>query len=240
MDAGITAVTPQKHAITVWMKFCQRYSVVEHCVPLFEADAEGVVAHRMLGRDASRPVLKRSTPMESMVLVEAEKLTKDWESGLHRYDGLIYCMGCKHDGLLVPLYIGKTETLGKGAGNLSANIKNLPSDRSKFARWGDNYAYHIGDLSACVLPGHAPERRSIKYNAWTQRLFENAPSMSPKLREPVYFWAMAWDQSQTGVWEELGPTPLAFLEYLLIGVAGRVSEGLLNREGVARAARASP
>ena len=117
-------MTPQKHAIHIWMKFCQRYSVVEHCVPLFEADAEGVVAHRMLGRDASRPVLKRSAPMESMVLAEGEKLTKDWESGLHRYDGLIYCMGCKHDGLLVPLYIGKTETLGKGAGNLRRTSRN--------------------------------------------------------------------------------------------------------------------
>ena len=37
-----------------------------------------------------------------------------------------------------------------------------------------------------------------------------------------------------GVWEELGPTPLAFLEYLLIGVAGLVSPRLLNREGIAR------
>jgi hypothetical protein len=50
----------------------------------------------------------------------------------------------------------------------------------------------------------------------------------------VYFWAKAWDRSQVGVWEELGPTPLAFLEYLLIGVAGLVSPSLLNREGIAR------
>ena len=39
-------------------------------------------------------MLKRSAPMESMVLVKAEKLSKDWESGLHRYGGLIYYMGC--------------------------------------------------------------------------------------------------------------------------------------------------
>ena len=38
----------------------------------------------------------------------------------------------------------------------------------------------------------------------------------------------------TGVWEELGPTSLTFLEYLLIGVAGRVSPVLLNRVGVGR------
>jgi hypothetical protein len=33
---------------------------------------------------------------------------------------------------------------------------------------------------------------------------------------------------------ELGPTRLAFLEYLLIGVAGLAFPGLLNREGLAR------
>ena len=108
--------------------------------------------------------------------------------------------------------------------------------KSKFARWGDNYAYHVGDLSACVLPGHADEKQTIKYQAWANQLFENAPSLTPKLHRPIYFWATAWDKSMTGVWEELGPTSLAFLEYLLLGVAGRVSPVLLNREGVGRGA----
>ena len=61
--------------------------------------------------------------------------------------------------------------------------------------------------------------------------------MTPKLHRPIYFWATAWDKSMAGVWEELGPTSLAFLEYLLIGVAGRVSPVLLNREGVGRGVR---
>lgn len=84
MDAGISAVTPQRHAITVWTgtKFCQRYSVAEHCVPLFQADADGIAARRRLSRDASRPMLKRSAPTESMALVEPEKLITDWESGI--------------------------------------------------------------------------------------------------------------------------------------------------------------
>ena len=75
-------MAPQKHAITVWTKFCQRYSVVEHCVPLFEADAGGIAARRRLSRDASRPMLKWSAPTESMALVEPEKLITDWESGI--------------------------------------------------------------------------------------------------------------------------------------------------------------
>ena len=171
------------------------------------------------------------------MLVETAKLVDDWRSGTHQYDGLIYFMGWKDADQFVPLYIGKTETIGKGDQNLSANVKNLITDRSKFARWGDNYAYHIGDLSACVLPGHKPEKRTTKYGAWATTLFVDEPSLTPKLKQPVYFWAKAWNRTETGIWEELGPTPLAFLEYLLIGVAGRVSPALLNREGVARGRR---
>ena len=37
------------------------------------------------------------------------------------------------------------------------------------------------------------------------------------------------------VWDEYGETSLAFLEYLLIGVAGSLSHCLLNREGIGRA-----
>ena len=88
--------------------------------------------------------------MEELVLVETDKLVADWESGTHQYDGLIYMIGYKEDDIFTPLYIGKTESFGKGKSNLSVNIKNLHTDKSKFARWGDNYAYHIGDLSACL------------------------------------------------------------------------------------------
>ena len=201
------------HATNVWNKFCQRFKVVEQSVPLFLTDVDGVVAHRMLGR-TSRPLLMRSPEMEALILAETAKLVEDWESGNHRYDGLIYCIGWRQDEQFIPLYIGKTETFGKGDGNLSANIKNLKTDKSKFARWGDNYAYHVGDLSACVLPDHAVGKQTIKYQAWADQLFENVPSLKPKLRRPVYFWANAWDKSMTSVWEELGPTSLAFLEYL--------------------------
>ena len=224
------------HAANVWNKFCQRFKVAEQSVPLFTTDAAGVVSHRMLGR-TSRPVLMRSPEMEALIVAETAKLVDDWESGKHQYDGLIYFMGWRQDEQFIPLYIGKTESFGKGVGNLSANIKNLKTDKSKFARWGDNYAYHIGDLSACVLPGHADGRQTIKYQSWAEQLFEDTPSLTPKLRRPVYFWATAWDKSMTSVWEELGSTSLAFLEYLLIGVAGRVSPELLNREGVGRGVR---
>jgi hypothetical protein len=216
----------------IWNGFCERFSIVKECVPLFEFTAHGTVATKSLGKAASaRSVLARSAEMEAMILREAEKLLEDWESKQHKLDGLIYCMGWKQHGHFIPLYIGKAETFGKGDGNLSANLQNIHSDRSKFARWGHNYAYHIGDLSACVLPGHSPDKATKKYTQWAQTLFVEANCSQPVLKQPVYFWCKAWNPAHVGIWEELGPTSLAFLEYLLIGVAGRMSPELLNREG---------
>jgi hypothetical protein len=84
------------------------------------------------------------------------------------------------------------------------------------------------------LPEHPTAKQTIKYQSWANALFEEAPSAQPVLREPVYFSAKAWNREETGIWSELGPTRLAFLEYLLIGVAGLAFPGLLNREGLAR------
>jgi hypothetical protein len=212
---------------TLWTKFCERH--IDSCVPLFATEGNTVLT-KTIGRNGGRSVLLRSPEMEALVLRETQKLVEDWKVGSHRFDGLIYCMGWKREGAFIPLYIGKAETLGKGDRNLSANLKNLTTDKSKFARWGDNYAYHIGDLSACVLPGHDEAKRTSKYAAWAATLFENGTT----LRQPVFFWANAWDRSNAGVWEEFGPTRLAFLEYLLIGVAGQTSPDLLNREGLGR------
>jgi hypothetical protein len=81
-----------------------------------------------------------------------------------------------------------------------------------------------------VLSGHSSEKQTTKYKAWAETLFSASPVAEPVLKQPVYFWAKAWNPAHVGIWEELGPTSLAFLEYMLIGVAGRVSPYLLNRE----------
>ena len=136
------------------------------------------------------------------------------------------------NGSLMPLYIGKAETFGRGDGNLSANLRNLRINKDKFARWGDNYAYHIGDLSAAVLTSHPIEKRNPKYIEWASRIFNDAPNDQPQLAFTVHFWAKAWKSSDVGIWPELSPTRLAFLEYLLIGVASAVfNDSLLNYEG---------
>jgi len=213
----------------IWDKFCSRFSIPETSVQLFATDAKGNVQHKPVGKD-QRPILKRSDECDAMILSVTDVLVDDWTTGAHQFDGMLYMMGWKQSGKFAPLYIGKTETFGKTERNLSANIKNLHSDKSKFARWGDNYAYHLGDLSACVLPGHSEEKKTLKYQAWADCLFRQ----HTQLNQTVFFWAKAWKPAHIGIWEEYGATPLAFLEYMLIGVAGQISPNLLNKEGMAR------
>ena len=155
-----------------------------------------------------------------------------WEGANHEFDGLIYQMFEIKGGTIVPLYIGKTETIGKLGANLSSNIRNLHTDKSKFARWGDNYAYHIGDLSAVAVPGHSEAHKTKKYLDWANSIFVNFPSDRPRLKKQTYFWAKSWSKKDISVWPEFGQTSLTFLEYLLIGVASTVfPANILNKEG---------
>ena len=155
-----------------WDKFCERLNIYQSCVPLFCYSDDLIVETKTIGRSLVRTVLRRSYHMEKMVRSEADKLISDWENHNDTFDGLVYIMCLKESGRIRPLYIGKTETIGKGKRNLSANIHNLHRDTSKFARWVDNYAYHIGDLSAVVLPGHGEAKKNPKYVRWAKALFE--------------------------------------------------------------------
>ena len=219
----------------IWNNFVNAHSVNNDGVPLFSTDGDKVVT-KQVGKTYIRDVLKRSSAMEALVEEECDKLVKDWQDGAKRYDGLIYLMyKLSPDREVVPLYIGKTETSGKRV-NLSANIKGLKTDKSKFARWGDGHQYHIGDLSAATLPNYPDNKIQPKYVKWAQELFSDTPNSTPILKTPVYFWAKAWSPNDVSIWREFSPTRLTFLEYQLIGVASTLfPDDLLNEEGQNRA-----
>jgi hypothetical protein len=139
------------------------------------------------------------------------------------------------DTLVLPLYVGRAGRYGRGSGNVSANLLNIENNTGKFARWGSNYAYHIGDLSAAACPGHSDAKITPKYQRWAERLFHSVPDERPRLRRPVFFWCTAWSPDSPSIWPEFGTTSLAFEEYLLIGVASVLfPDTLLNTEGVNR------
>lgn len=214
-----------------WKDFCAEHLVLEQGVPLFQTSAQKKVEVFPYGTNR-RLILKRSDEMESLVIQQSSIVVDDYYKGTDQYDGLIYMMFWKLNGEVIPLYIGKAEKFGKKGGNLSENIKG---DSGKFCRWGYNYAYHIGDLSAVVCPGHIEGRKTRKYERWADKLFQTIQTDSPELKQQTYFWISPWSKNSIGVWKEFGKTSLTFLEYLLIGLASEVfPEILLNDEGVNR------
>jgi hypothetical protein len=221
--------------LELWNSFCRKYRIAEDSVPLFECDENNFVLSKEIGASRPRKILLRSFAMEDMMRREAKKVVDDHKANKSVYDGIIYIMHTRGDGGIVPRYIGKSETVGKTSGILSANLARLATDTSKFARWGDNYAYHIGDLNAVVLPGHEVGTQTGKYRSWASALFEAVNTDRPRLRQPIFFWVKAWRKDDVGIWTEFGPTRLTFLEYLLIGIASSIFPSeLLNREGHSR------
>ena len=215
----------------LWFEFCDRHGLGSDCAPLFETEAS-IVSTVPLGRN-QQPVLKRSALMETLVLDQVKLLHEDFQAAASQYEGLIYCMfDLSDEQLPCPLYIGKAEKFGKGDRNLSANLKGIKQGTSHpFARWGYNYAYHLGDLSSVVL-AHK-DGGAKKYERWANELFEKPYEMR-KLKRPIFFWCKAWKTGSLGPWLEFGPTNLTFLEYLLIGVASAEFPQLLNAEGTNR------
>ena len=227
----------QKHdnsKLSIWSDFCHEHAIYGDGIPLFQSK-DRYVDVIPYGVD-NRPVLRRSTRMESLVIREVRKVIADYENNTNKYEGLIYIMYWHNNSTISPLYIGKSEKHGKKGSNLSTNIRNIESNRAYFCRWGYNYAYHIGDLSAVVCAGHPRLGSSIpKYHKWAEGLFEQFPVRRPRLKQEVFFWIKAWERNTVGIWKEYGPTSLTFLEYLLIGLASAVFPmSLLNKEGVNR------
>lgn len=219
--------------LQLWKEFCDRFRIIESEVPLFQV-INGCVEVFEYG-STKRSILRRSKQMDQLVINEVDKVIKDYNEHTDVYDGLIYMMFWKENGTVVPLYIGKSEKYGRKNGNLSENIKNIKNNNSKFCRWGYNYAYHTGDLSAVVCEGHPEDKKTIKYTKWAETIFELFTDTSPILKKPIYFWMTAWNKNDVGPWIEFGQTSLTFLEYLLIGLASDVfPEVLLNDEGVNR------
>jgi hypothetical protein len=220
--------------LSLWDRFCAEHRIADRGVPLFAATSDGSVEVFPYGRDG-RPMLRRSATMDAMVVE-----TVDAVLGANPADaeGLIYMMHRLDErGRVMPLYVGKAGRHGRSGTAVSANIASIRANTSRFARWGYNYAYHMGDLSAAALPGHSAAKVQPKYARWARRLFRDGSAAAPRLSVEARFWCAAWGPRSPNIWREFGACPLAFAEYLLIGVAGLLFPGdLLNDEGVNRVA----
>jgi hypothetical protein len=96
-------------------------------------------------------------------------------------------------GQVRPLYIGKANKFGRTPGTVSANLVNLQTDKSKFARWGDGNAYHIGDLSQALFGWAGYQQPQAKYQRWVEMLFQDPVALV--LWEPVQLVLVPWRRS---------------------------------------------
>jgi hypothetical protein len=217
----------------LWNTFCAIHGIAATGVPLFAADTEGMVEVFGHGQ-GGRPMLRRSAAMEELLAGTVERVLAAPHGDA---EGVLYLMHrLDVAGHVVPLYVGKAGRYGRGGG-VSVNLTSIRTNAGKFSRWGYGYAYHMGDLSAAVLPGHLPGKATPKYRRWAKSLFIEVPAASPRLRAPLRFWCTAWGPNSRNIWPEFGACSLSFAEYLLIGVASLLfPDDLLNDEGVNRAA----
>ena len=92
-------------------------------MPLFEITSGLAVRTKQIGKTKLRNIICRSPEMDNLIRVECAKLIDDWKQKAFAYDGLIYMMLTKTPEGVVPLYIGKAETLGRKGGNWPATKK---------------------------------------------------------------------------------------------------------------------
>ena len=213
----------------LWKSFTTAHQVSMRGVPLFEENDTGVIVFPYGSN--GRPMLRRSSSMEAMMRALGAAAISEYNRSADDVDGILYMMFRNVGPEVVPLYVGKSELYGKGDRNLSANIADLASGGSMFGRWGYNYAYHIGDLSAATLDGHPPAKRSPKYVKWSSSLFDiDGDIVRPKFQ--IRFWSTLWSRDSQSIWADYGGTRLAFEEYLLIGIGSDLfPNDLLNNEG---------
>jgi hypothetical protein len=213
----------------LWQSFIDNHSIVASSVPLFATNDFGVEVFQYGSN--RRPMLKRSADMDELMRRLGREAVSQFKSQSPNCDGILYMMFRTEGTSVIPLYIGKAELYGKLERNLSENISDLVTGVAKFGRWGYNYAYHIGDLSAATLSGHPEDKRIPKYSKWSSMLFEVAEqTVKPKF--DIRFWATLWTRDCQSVWRDFGPTKLTFEEYLLIGIASDLfPNDLLNKEG---------
>lgn len=190
-------------------------------VPLFETDKTNAIVNTF-NTKSGKTILKKHPQMIQRITnsVKIVKQSYDYYSQLKSNvnhitsdpplftDGLVYCVYALKSDIqkrpefsdvqfksnFIPIYIGKTETLGRNGG-YSANLKGVDSGRNHqyFARWGNDDARHFGGLSLRFfrIPNAYP---STNYEAWISIIFDSKERDNevPKLKIPVYFQMKPW------------------------------------------------
>ena len=200
-------------------------------IPLFETGNSSNIVNTFKTRNGKTILIKHTEMIQR--IIDATKIIKksyDYYSKSNEKlnpipnilftDGLIYCVyalridieklpeysSTQFNSDFIPIYIGKTEAIGRNGG-YSANLKNVDSGKNSqyFARWGNDDARHFGGLSLRFfnIPNAYP---STNYESWIEIMFDvkEREKTIPKLRIPIYFQMKPWFPFNISFSDKLG------------------------------------
>ena len=177
-------------------KFCLWfYSIAnKSIVELFELALDGsIIITEKTTKKRTIRLLSRSKSMESHLMEEANKvILSHSDKKATEYEGLHYFVLTGPVDNPILIYIGLTGKYGRDGESLNLNLENLEKKRDFFARWGDDYARHIGGLSNAILNNGFPTEN--KYRVWADYMLEvKEAKVYPKF--PIKFFALAWSKN---------------------------------------------
>lgn len=174
------------------------FKLVEGSSPLFFLTEWGSLATREL---SGMTLLCRHPDMEQNVIEQCELLREDVKEGNFEYEGLFTMVFLWEDSSVTPYFFTATEETGRDGFKLSKNLsdtKSTNTSRRFFARWGDDYERHIGQLSNAMFPENGIKASKVKAK-WITDLFDKAGEYyHPKVG--IWFIAKAWSRSDVN-WE---------------------------------------
>lgn len=159
------------------------------CVPLFAVgkDTPLQVETRTQAGSGHR-LLCRHPEMEQAIIETVEDGLKSLS-----WTGLLFIVGWGQMPDFRPLHVSYTERMGRKQA-VSENIRDIRHNRDKFARWGDNFKYRIGDLSQALFQ-NVPGKDANGLEKWIPLLFSCIDP--PRLKEPVQLLILPWHKGQT-------------------------------------------
>jgi hypothetical protein len=143
------------------------------------------------------------------------------------WQGFLYIMARidnnESESSVFPLYVGKTGKTGIKNGT-SANILNIRTNTSQFARWGHGDYWHIGQLSNSVFD--QSKNLTCRHDQWAKELFETYNP--PILKGIVHLVIINWFDNMTNLQGQI--SDLLSIEHCIIALARKGNPKLLNRK----------
>ena len=225
-----------ENILSFWESWTNWYIDLTKPISLFETEENSNIV-KIWKNTKGNSILQINPLMENTVIQAVKTVEDSYNArtngfnGVY-YDGLIYMVYLRRSEMrveyyngtfvseIIPIYIGKTETLGRSK-NFSTNLLGVSKGNNKqyFARWGYDEARHIGGLSYCFF-GIKNKYPSTDYEHWIKYMFDEEARQKKKLpilKLPVYFQIKPWNPEGMSV-QKMSNITTPLMESILIAI----------------------